>query len=62
MVVGYSVLALVLLMRVHGPPWVYGNFLRLDCRGPVLWWCKVVLDRVVAVVRVCRLGVAPWHW
>ena len=63
MVLGYSVWASALLVRVHGLPSVYGGALWPECGGPVQWGRQVVLGRVVlVVVRVCRLRLAPWHW
>ena len=49
----------MLLVRVHGPPRVYGGVLWPECREPVRWGRQVVRDRVVVVVRVCRLCVVP---
>ena len=57
--VGYSLLALVLLVYPRGPPRIYGGRWWLKCRGPVQRGQQVVLDRVMVVVRVCRLRVAP---
>ena len=62
MVVRYSLLALVLSVRMHGPRSVYGGVRRPQYCAPVLWGWQVVLDRVVVVMRVCRLCVVPWHW
>ena len=56
---GYSLLALVLLSCVQGPLWVYGGARWPKCRGPMHWARQVVLDRVVVVVGVCLLRVAP---
>ena len=40
--------------------WVYGVAWWPECPGPVQWERQVLLDRVVSVVRVYRLCVAPW--
>ena len=61
MVVGYSVLALMVLVRVHGPLWVFGGTWRPKCCGPVQPGPQVVLHCVVVGVRLCRWRVASWH-
>ena len=60
-VLGYSVWALVLLVRVHGPRWVFRGAWWPKCCGLVRWGRQVALDCVAVVVRVCRLHVVPWH-
>ena len=44
-VAGYSVLALVLLVCLHGPPWVYGGAWWPECLSPCSCggrWCWTV--------------------
>ena len=60
-VLGCSVHALVLLVRVHGPPRVCGGAWSPEGREPVQRGWQVVLDCVAAVVGVCRLRVVPGH-
>ena len=47
---GYSVLALVFLVCVHGPPWVHRGTRRPEWHGPVQWGRRMVLDHVVVPV------------
>ena len=61
MVVKHTVLVLVLFVRVHGTLLVYGGVWLPEHRGSVVWRCQGVLGRVMVVMRVCRLRVAPWH-
>ena len=53
-----SVLVLVLLVCLQGPLWVYGGTWWPECPESVQWGWQLVLERVVVVVRVCRLCVA----
>ena len=62
MLVGNSVLAFHLFVRLHGSSCDYGGVWRPECRGPVLRGWQVVLDHVVVVVRVCWSRLAPWEW
>ena len=52
----------MLLVRVHGPPQVYGGVRWPECRETVQWGLQVVRDGVVVVMGVCRLCAVPRHW
>ena len=52
----------MLLVRMHRPPRFYGGAWWPEFCEPPQWGRQVVLDCVVGVLRLCRMGAVPRRW